>query len=87
MVAFLVINKDRKVRNEYYNMLDRYNRSPPKNQSKIGYDSLIENVIPKEFINLMGTTKTDFDVELKMRISRIEYLKRKTNSQVIKIVW
>ena len=28
----------------------------------------------KELINIMGTTITDLDKELKMKISRIEYL-------------
>ena len=55
-------------------MLDRYNRLPYKYQSKIGYDTLIQNVIVKELINIMGTTITDLDIELKMKISRINYL-------------
>ena len=37
-------------------MLDKYNRLPYKYQSKIGYDTLIQNVILKELINIMGTT-------------------------------
>ena len=55
-------------------MLDKYNRLPYNCQSKVGYDSLIQKVILKELINLMGTTITDMDIELKMKISRIEYL-------------
>ena len=55
-------------------MLDRYNRLPPKNQSKIGYDTLVQNVILEELINLMGTVITDLDIELKMKISRIKFL-------------
>ena len=35
----------------------------------------------------MGTTITDLDIELKMKIRRIEYLENKTNSQIFKIVW
>ena len=35
---------------------------------------LIQNVILKEMINIMGTTKTDLDIDLKMKISRINYL-------------
>ena len=60
-------------------MLDRYNRLPPKNQSKRDYDTLIQNVILKELISIMGTTTTDLDIELKMKISRIKYLESKKN--------
>ena len=38
-------------------------------------------------MNMMGTTKTDLDIELKMKISRIEFLERKTNSQIFERVW
>ena len=55
-------------------MLDKYDRSPYNYQSKIGYDTLIQNVILKELINMMSTTITDLDIELKMKISRIKYL-------------
>ena len=55
-------------------MLDRYNRLPYNYQSKIGYDTLIQNVILKEIINIMSRTITDSDIELKMKISRIKYL-------------
>ena len=52
-------------------------RLPYNYQSKIGYDCLIQNVIPKELINILGTTIIDLDLELKMQISRIEYLENK----------
>ena len=55
-------------------MLDRYIRLPYNYQSETGYDTLIQNVILKEVINIMGTTITDLDIELKMKISRIKYL-------------
>ena len=78
MDAFInVIRKDPKVRNQINDMLDRYNRLPYKYQSKIGYDILIQNVILKEIINIMSTTITDLDIELKMKISRIENLENK----------
>ena len=41
---------------------------------KMGYDSFIQNVTLKELINIMGTTVTVLDIELKMKISRIKYL-------------
>ena len=58
-------------------MLDRYNRLPPKYQSKIGYDTSIQNVIVKELIKIRGSTITDLDIELKMKISRIKNLEIK----------
>ena len=75
-----VIEKDPEVRNKINDMLDRYNRLPLKYQSKIGYDSLIQNVIVNELINIVGTTKRDMDIEIKMKISRIEDLESKKNS-------
>ena len=36
---------------------------------------IIQNVIPKELIKLLGTTIQDLDIELKMEISRMKYLK------------
>ena len=71
------IRKDPKVRNKINDMLDRYNRLPYKYQSKIGYDTLIQNVILKELIIIMGMTLTDLDIELKMKISRIKYSESK----------
>ena len=38
------------------------------------YDNLIQNVILKDLINIMNTTIKDLDIELKMKISRIEFL-------------
>ena len=69
-----VIRKDPKVQVKINDMLDRYNRLPPKYQSKTGYDTLIQNVILKEVIIIMGTVTTDLDIELKTKISRIKYL-------------
>ena len=41
-------------------------------QSRIGYNSLIQNVIVKELVNIMSLILTDLDVELKMKIIRIK---------------
>ena len=71
-----VIKKDFKVQTKINKNLDKYNRLPYKCQSRIGYDTLIQNVIPKELINTMSTTITDLDIELKMKISRIEYIEK-----------
>ena len=81
-----IIEKDLQVRDKKNDMLHRYNRLPYNYQSKLRYDSLIQNVILKELINIMGTTITDIDIELKMKISRIENLEMKTNSQFFKRV-
>ena len=72
-----VIKKDPKVGIKINDMLDRYNRLPYNYQSKIGYDSLIQIVILKELMNIMGTTITGLDIELKMKISRIKYLENR----------
>ena len=78
MDAFInVIRKDPKVRSKIIDMLDRYNRLPYNCRSKIGYDTLIQNVILKELNNIMGMTITDLDIEWKGKISRIKYLENK----------
>ena len=73
MEAFLkVIKKDPRVQNKINVMLDRYMSLPYDFQSKIGYKSLMQNVILKELINIMGTIITDLDAELKMKLNRIK---------------
>ena len=72
-----VMKKDPKVRIKMNDMLDRYNRLFYKYQSKIGYDTLIQNVSLKEILNIMGTVITDLDIELKMKISRRNSLENK----------
>ena len=74
-----VIRKDPKVKIKMHDMLDRYNRLPFNYQSKMGYDTLFQNVILKELISIMVTTITDSDIELKMKISRIKYLENKSS--------
>ena len=75
MDAFInVIEKDPQVRVKINDTLDRYMNLPFKYPSKIGYDTLIQNISLKKLINLMGTTIVDLDTELKMKISRIKYL-------------
>ena len=72
-----IIKKDPQVRNKISDMLDRYNRLSYNYQSELGYDSLFQNVILEELINMMGATITDIGIELKMKISRVEYLESK----------
>ena len=63
MEAFIkVIKKDPRVQNKISIMLDRYMSLPYDFQSKIGYNSLIQNVIFKELINIMDTIIIDLDV-------------------------
>ena len=88
MDAFIIVlKKDSKVRVKIDDILDRYNRISPKYQSKLGYDTLIQNVILKDLINIMGTVITDLDIEIKMKINGNNYLESKTNSQIFKRVW
>ena len=72
-----VIKKDLQVRIKKYDMLDRYNTLPYNFKLKLGCDSLLQNVILRELMNMLGTVITDLDIEIKMKISRIEYLENK----------
>ena len=58
-------------------MLDRYNRLTYDHKIEIVYDNLIQNIILEELINIMSTIISDLDIELKMKISRREYLENK----------
>ena len=49
-------------------------RLPYNYQSNFGYDILIQNIILKELIDILGATKTDLDIEFKMKIGRFKYL-------------
>ena len=75
-----VIRKNPDVRIKINDMLDRYNRLLLEYQSKIGCDTSNQNVILKELINILGTTITGLDIEIKMKNSRNNYLKSKTYS-------
>ena len=55
-------------------MLDRYNRLTYYHKNEIAYDNLIQNIVLKELINIMSVMIRDLYMELKMKISRIEYL-------------
>ena len=75
MDAFInVIKKDPFVCMKINNMLDRYNRLTYEHKIEIVYDNLIQNIILKELINIMSVMIRDLDMELKLRISRIEYI-------------
>ena len=69
-----VIKRELKVQTKIKDMLDKHNRLHYIYQSKIGYDTLLQNVILKEIITLMVATKVDIDIEVKMKISGIEYI-------------
>ena len=71
MVDFInVIKTDPQVQMKIKDMLDKYKMLPYNYQSKIGCDTLIQNVILKEMVNLVAIVDTD--IELKMEISRRE---------------
>ena len=47
-------------------MLDRYMSLPYDFRSKIGFNSLLQNVVLKELINIRSLIIIDLDIELKM---------------------
>ena len=80
MEAFInVIKKDPFICMKINNMLDRYNRLTYDRKIEIVYDNLIQNIILKELINIMSIMIRDLDMELKLKISRIEYLENKNS--------
>ena len=86
MEAFInVIKKDPKVRIKIFDMLDSYNTLPYNFNLKISCDSLLQNVIFRELINVLGTVIMDLNIELEMKISKIEYLEIKRHIKVYSI--
>ena len=63
------IKKDPKICNIINIMLDRYISLPYEFRSKIAYNSLIQNVILKELINMLSLIIVDLDIELKLKKS------------------
>ena len=72
-----VIISDPEVQIKIKGMLDKYIKLPCNYQSKIGYDTSIQNVIHKEIIILMSIVLVDIDIELKKKICRIKNLESK----------
>ena len=68
-----VIKRDPKVQRQIKDILDKYNRLTYNYQSKMIYDTLIQNVILKEIVNLMSVILVDIDIELKLKITRIKF--------------
>ena len=68
-----VAKRDPKVQFKLNDMLDNYNKLSLNYQSKVGYDTLIQNIILREIINLMTVILADIDIEVKMRLSRIKH--------------
>ena len=69
-----IIKRDTQVQLKTIDILEKYNRLPHNYQSKRGYDTLIQNVVLKELINLICTIIVDIDIELNLEIGRIKYL-------------
>ena len=64
------IKKDERICNNINIMLDRYMSLPSEFRSRIGYNSLIQNVILKELINMLCLIIVDLDIELKIKKSK-----------------
>ena len=64
-----LIKRDPQVQIKIKDISEKNNRLPYNHQSKIGYDTLIQNVILKEIKYLMIFIIGDIDIELKMKIS------------------
>ena len=61
------IKRDKKICDNINIMLDRYMSLPYEFRSRIGYNSLIQNVILKELINILSLIIVDLDIELKLK--------------------
>ena len=69
-----VIIKDPQVQIKIKGILDKYIKQSNNYQSKIGYDTLTQNVFLEKLKNLMSNLKVDIDIKLKKKISRTKFL-------------
>ena len=69
-----VFKKDFQVQIKVKDVLDKNIRFSCTYRSKIGYDSLLQNVVLEEIKNLMIIIIVGIDIELKLKISRLNYL-------------
>ena len=67
------IKREPRLQTKIKDIIVKCERLPYIYQSKIGYDTLIQNVILKEVINLMGTILVVVDIKLKMKSSGKKY--------------
>ena len=68
MEGFINATKeDPKICNNINIMLDRYMSLPYDFRSKIGYNSLKQNVFLKELVNILSLLIIELDIELKMK--------------------
>ena len=74
-----VIRKDPLIQIKINDMLGRHNRLPYNYQTKIGYDTLIQNVVVKELMNLMSVIIVDLDIESNLKIIRTKFLESKNS--------
>ena len=65
-----VVKRDPQVRIKMKDILDKYIKLSYNYQSQKGYDTIIQNVILKEIINLLSIIIVDIHIELKMKIGR-----------------
>ena len=82
-----VIKEDLQIQDKTKDMLDRNLSLSSNYRSRIGYDTLIQNNILKELIKVRGTTTTDLDIELKIKISRIKYLESRLYDNLFQRNW
>ena len=68
------IKRDPQVQIKVKDVLHKYNRLPYSYQSKIGEDTVNQNVSLKKIINSMGTIIKDIEKELKKKSTEIKYL-------------
>ena len=78
-----IVKKDPEVRVKMKDMFDRYNKLLYNYQSKIGYDTLIQNVILKKVFNITGGTIIDLDLELKIKICGMKFLEKRETHIIV----
>ena len=72
-----VITKDPQVQIRKKDMLDKYFKLSLHHQSKIEFDTVIQKVIFKEIINIMGITLVVEVIETRLKLSRIKHLENR----------
>ena len=80
------IQKDTKIQNDISNIVDIYNNQSYATKSILGKNALIQSIIYKEAINIMGDTINDMDIEIEQKDNKISFLENKIGVTDDKII-
>ena len=65
------------MKNEISQTVENYNKESYAKRTKIGQNALIQSIVFKQAINIMGETLSDMDMEIEQKDNKIHFLEDK----------